>query len=1026
MVLKSDFVLPVKAAVAFVLASAAATAAFAQETPAPANAPAATQELQEITVTGSRIVRRDFNSDSPTVTVSSDVLKNTAEVSIDQQLAKLPQFVPGANQITSATDIQATPTNSPGIATINLRGLGANRSLVLLDGRRTQPNNASLVVDLNTLPAQAIDNVEIITGGAASAYGADAVAGVVNFKLKKNYQGVTFDVQSGQTARGDGTQTQVSALLGSNFADNKGNAMVGLTYSKRDAVYARDRPFEARASTDPGTAGVDTFGNFGGFVGSPTQAAVDSVFTAKGYAPGDVSKTAILYFNPAATTSGATLFSSAAGLVDHKPAPGYTGPLYPNYKLLSNGTLASNSPDGFLSLPLTRYSAFANAHFDLNEHATFYAQTNFDENETLTQSGGHSVAVNQWSVTVPVDAAHPVPSELATILASRSNPTAPWTLNKELDYMGETALDTTTQTYELLMGVRGDIGIKDWTYDFYGSHGNTSQTVGYRGFTDLASYQALVNLPNYGAGATFNNGRTGELASCTSGLNPFVTTPVSQDCINILQANIQTTSRLRQNQAELDLQGAIAEVPAGELRFAVGGDYRKDDYTYNPDHGLSTTNITSLTIGLFDTSPTSGAISVSEGYLELLAPLLKDLPAVKSLNLDAGYRYSSYNTAGGVSTWKVTADWSVNSFVKFRGGRQVANRAPNVAELFQPATFQTVNWPDHDPCSIVTRAPFGNVASNPNRAQVQALCTALAGGYKIDSNYYGNQSVYFPLGRDLQQGNPNLKSEQAETWTIGTVLQSPFDVAALRRLTLSVDYYNIVINGAIAPATTQTTYQECFNAYGTNPNYDPNNPFCKLIIRSPLNGYWIATDALFQNLGSIKTSGIDTQLDWSADVPGPGVIFANVNLNYLRAYDVTNVAGGPVLHYAGTVGSPITAPPYGAQFRWKLFSTLGYRIGPATASIDWRHLPSAKDVGLVTSPTVGYLDVPSYDQFDFAASWSITSRIEIRGGIDNLFDKQPPTVGIIPGVTTAAGVTDLGGSYDVLGRRFYLGFTARL
>ena len=1023
-------------AIAVALSSVAATAAYGQD------AAAAGAGLEEVTVTGSRIVRRDFNSDSPVVTVSSDILKSTAEVGIDQQLNKLPQFVPGANQVTSAADIQSTPTNSPGIATINLRGLGANRTLVLLDGRRTQPNNASLVVDLNTLPATAIDSVEIITGGAGSAYGADAVAGVVNFKLKRNYQGITLDVQSGQTTRGDGAQTQVSALLGSNFADNRGNTLVGLTFSRRDAIYSRDRPFESRAFTDPGTAAIDTFGNFAGFSGTPTQAAADAVFTPKGYAPGDVGKGSTFYFNPGATTGQATLFSNAPGAVSGKPAPGYAGPLGPDYKYLSNGALGSNNVNGFLSLPLTRYSAFATGHLDINDHATVYLQTNFDENETVTQAGGHAPAVLQWSVMIPYNplyddpasptylkgpagtAYHPIPKELATLLNSRGTPASPWQLNRELDFMGNTSLDTTTQTYEVLTGVRGNIGIRDWTYDFYGSHGDTSQLVGYRGFVDLASYQALVNLTNYGAGASFNNGRIGELASCTSGLNPFVTTPVTQDCKNIIDSGIQTSTHLRQNQVEMDLQGSIADVPAGDLRFALGGDYRSDDYTYNPDHGLSTTNITSLTVGLFDTSPTHGKVSVSEGYVELLAPLLKDLPAVKSLNLDAGYRYSSYNTSGGVSTWKVTADWAVNSFVKFRGGRQVANRAPNVAELFQPPTFQTVPWPDHDPCSNVTRAPYGNVASNPNRAQVQALCTALAGGFPITSAYVGNQSVYFPLGRDLQQGNPGLHSEQAETWTLGAVLQSPFAVAALERLTLAVDYYNITINGAIAPATTQTTYQECFNAYGTNPALDPNNPYCKLILRSPINGFWIATNALFQNLGSIKTSGIDTQLDWNAQA-GPGAIFANINFNYLRDYDVQNVAGGPVLHYANTVGAPITAPPYGAQFRWKTFTTVGYKVGPASVAVDWRHLPSARNVALATSSVGTTLPSPSYDELDLATSWTITSKIELRGGIDNLFDRQPPTIGVVPGVTNNAGVTDPAGSYDVIGRRFYIGVTAR-
>ncbi len=1014
----------VRIAVASAL-TAAATTALAQDAPdsKDANAP---QELQEVTVTGSRIVRSDFKSDSPMVTVNADALKNTGEVGIDQALNKLPQFVPGANQVTSAGDIQSTPTNSPGIATVNLRGLGANRTLVLLDGRRTQPNNASLVIDLNTIPSTAIDSVEIITGGAGSAYGADAVAGVVNFKLKHNYEGITFDAQSGETFRHDGAQTQASALIGSNFADDRGNAMVSLTYSKRDAIWNIDRPFERRAYTDPGTAAIDTFNNYPGFAGSSTQAAYDKVFGGLGYAPGTVKNGTSLYFVPGATTASAAPFSAAAG-AGGIPAPGYTGALYPNYKILSNGNLGANSVNGFLSLPLTRFSAFSEAHLKINDNVTAYLQTNFDDNETVTQSGGWSPSVLQWGVTVPYDAAHPVPAALATILNARATPNAGWALQNELDFMGPVNLDTTTKTYEILAGLRGNLGIKDWTYDLYASHGDTSQYIQYNNFVDLASYQALINLPNYGTGADFNNGRIGQLAHCTSGVNPFLNTPVSQDCKNIIAANASTTTDLKQNVAELDIQGGIVPLPAGDLRFAVGADYRNDSYEYNPSKGLSTTNITSLTIGEFDTSSTHGRIGVTEGYVELLAPLLKDLPAVRSFNVDVGYRYSQYSTAGGVSTWKATGDWDVNGFVKFRGGRQVANRAPNVAELFQPAVFLTVPWTDHDPCSNVTRAPWGNTPANTTtRKQVQALCTALAGGFKIDDNYVGNQSLYFPLGRDLQQGNPNLKSENAETWTAGAVFQSPFeDIKALRRVTLSVDYYQVVIKGAIAPATTAITYQECFNVYGTNPNFDPNNPYCKLILRSPINGFWLATNAQYQNLGEIKTSGVDSQLDWSMETGGPGMVFANINFNYLAAYDVQQVSGGPIFHYAGTIGSPITAPPYGAQFRWKLFSTLGYRIGPASVSMDWRHLPGAKNVGLVTSPTSGQLPTGSYDVFGLQGSWNITSHFEVRAGIDNLFDKQPLAVGVWPGVTNNAGVTDIAGSYDEIGRRFYMGFTAR-
>jgi iron complex outermembrane recepter protein len=1016
----------VRAAVAAALAGFATTPLFAQD----ANG-GGEDQLSEVTVTGSRILRRDFDSDSPITTVSTEALQNTSDIGIDRTLAKLPQVAAGLNQFSAAGDIQATPTNSPGIATVNLRGLGSNRTLVLLDGRRTQPANASLVVDLNTIPASAVDSVEIITGGAGSTYGADAVAGVVNFKLKRNYEGVSIDAQSGQSFHGDGNQRQVSALLGSNFSDSKGNAILGLTVSRRDVVFSRDREFYSSAYTDPGTAAGNGFPNFGGFSGAYGQAALDSVFGAKGFAPGDVKNTNSLYFNTAATTAGATLFTVAPS-ASGRAAPGYTGDLFPNYKLLTNGSLANNTTDGYMSLPLTRYSIFANTHYDVNDHVSFYGQASFDENHTRTQSGADAPAVNQWAVTVPRDANHPVPTELATILDSRSAATvnSPWTLNKVLDYMGHTSLQTTTNTYEMVAGVRGEIGFRDWTYDVFGTHGRTSQGTTYTGFADLATYQALINLPNYGAGADFNNARIGQLAHCTSGLNPFVNTGVSQDCINILDSQLKTTTGVDQTQAEVDVQGSLFGLPAGDLRFAVGADYRKNSFDYLPDRGISTQNVTSVAIGLFDTTATSGEISVKEAYVEFLAPVLKDLPAVKSLSLNAGYRLSDYDTATGkVNTWKLTMDWSVTDWIGFRGGRQVANRAPNVAELFSPAVFTTVPWPDHDPCSNLTRAKYGNVATNPDRAKVQALCSKLSGGFAIGDNYVGNQPQYFGFGRDLTQGNPDVESEDAKTWTIGTVFRSPFDSQWLRKLTISADYYSVNIEGAISPASTAYVYQQCFNAFGTNPTYDATNDYCKRILRLPTNGFWLATNAQYQNLGAIKTSGVDMQVDWSATTPFfndmTGTVFANVNANWLEAYDVQNVAGGETLHY---VNSSITGGPANTSyFRWKFYTTVGFSAGPGTVSLSWRHLPETDNVALVTNPSSTVLPTEKYDIFDLTGRWAITSSLSARLGVENLFDKQPPRVGvnaINPGATTAAGLTDTS-SYDVLGRRFYVGVNAR-
>jgi iron complex outermembrane receptor protein len=1004
--------------------SAAASAQTASPTVAAPAEPAAASRDADIVVTGSRIARRDYDSDTPLTTISSSTLQATSDVGIDQALAKLPQVVPGANQFFSATDLQPTPTNSPGIATVNLRGLGSNRTLVLLDGRRTQPANATLVVDLNTIPAAMIDTVEVITGGAGATYGADAVAGVVNFKLKRNFSGVTIDTQYGQTFRNDGSQFQATALMGGNFADDRGNAVIGISYADRGKVYGKDRAFQRNAFSDPGTAGVASFPVAAGATITPTQAAINSVFVPRGYSPGDVAPADVFYFNPAATTAGANLYSVAAGRVSGRTAPGYQGPTYPGYKYLTNGNLVSNITEGYISLPLTRYSLFGNAHYDVNDNIEFYVQGNFNNTETFTQLGDAPSAFSQWSVTVPYDAAHPVPTELATLLNSRAAPGAAWTLNRALTFLGQRGTHTRTYTYEVLAGFRGKTGLGDFTYDVFGSHGRTSQTAILSGYADLSRYQALINLPNYGANADFNNGRTGLLAHCTSGLNPFVTAPVSQDCIDIISARVKTVTDVTQDQVEANLQGGLVDLPAGSLRLAIGASYRKNGFSYLPDDGISTGNINSVTIGLFDTTGTKGSVDSKEFYGELLVPVIRDKPFFEEVSLNAGYRYSDYNTTGGVSTWKITGDWKMTRWLKLRGGYQAANRAPNVAELFQPAVFQTVPWPDHDPCSNLTRAAYGNVAANPNRAKVQALCTTLAGGFAIGDSYVGNQPQYFPLGRDLQQGNRNLTNEKAKTWTIGGVLRSPFDTPLTRRLSLTVDYYDIRVEGAIAPASTQLVYQECFNGLGNNPNYDPNNSYCKAIIRSNVNGFWIATNAQFQNLGVIHTSGIDAQLDWSIPAPAfggeEGTINANVVFNYLNAYKVQNNPGGPVFDYAGSVGASPLTPPYGSQYRWKLFSTFSYDFGPASLSMSWRHLPATRNYQKVTTPTSGVQKTGAYDLFTLNGRVKINKIFELRGGIENLFDRSPEVVGRNPGVTNAAGVTDVS-NYDILGRRFYFG-----
>ena len=390
----------VRSVVSSIVAAALMPIAQAQEAD-----PAAAEEVSEVTITGSRIVRRDFASDSPLATVSEEALQNTSEIGVEQSLNRMPQFVPGQNQFSDAISITVTPRNTPGIATANLRGLGANRTLVLLDGRRTQPANASMVVDLNTIPTAAIESIEVITGGAGSTYGADAVAGVVNFKLKRNYQGITLEAQTGQTEAGDGNQRSATALIGANFGEDRGNAMIGMSFSKRDAIIREDRDFFSALLNEPLSTATQ-FPNFSGFVanapgnitnspagGSPSQAAVNSVFGGKGFVAGDVANTNSFWFNKAATTDQATLFVTPQARISGTLSPGYLGATFPDDPrakyVVSNAntgaqTLTTNNIGAYLQVPLTRYSLFTNLHYDVADRVTAYMQASFDENKTRT------------------------------------------------------------------------------------------------------------------------------------------------------------------------------------------------------------------------------------------------------------------------------------------------------------------------------------------------------------------------------------------------------------------------------------------------------------------------------------------------------------------------------------------------------------------------------------------------------------------------------------------------------------------
>ncbi len=1021
---------PNSARVQLGLAIAAAIAGTAASLPSWAQEASKAQEapLAEIQITGSRIVRRDLEAASPILTVEPTTFENISNLGMEAALNKLPQFQPAGTQFVTS-DNQASAFNSPGISSLNLRGLGSNRSLILVDGRRAQPANATLVVDVNTIPSAAIANVEVISGGASATYGADAIAGVVNFKLKKDFQGMDLDVQSGITEQGDGAETRLSVLIGSNLADGRGNVMFGAEASKRDAVQQRDRDFYTRAWADPGTLLTASLYHTAQFVPTgtnlPSQAAVNALFP--GYT--GVNRTTAFNIN-----ADGTVFKNIA--VPGNPGMssiGYTGSMA-GVKSQPNGTLAQPETTTNLSSPLQRYSLFGRATFDVTDNTMVFIQANLSSLEVVSKSTLAPAVSVTFNTPIPRDAAHPVSPQLAALLDSRPNPNAPFNIDRTLDFLDPLRSENDSTMYQLMFGLDGKLPIKDWTWEAYVSHGET-RILNYLddGYASRERMRLVAAAPNYGANLTLTS--PGSYTShCTTGL-PFVSYfTVSQDCKDAISVRMKNITSIKQDVVELDTQGGIVDLPSGELRGALGASYRKDQALFDPDVLNDTESVVDTPIGLFAANNTAGTTKVKEIYGELLVPILKDLPAIRDLNFELGARLSDYDFSGKTKTYKGLMNWKVNDFVSFRGGYQAANRAPNIAELYLGVTQTVAAFPESDPCAVTTLAKYGNVASNPNRAKVQQLCSAIIGtGISVfdqdPNNWIGGNGGYFPLEREARRGSTSLKPEEAKTWTAGFVLRSPFEKASLSRMTASIDYYRISINDTIAPLGASAVYALCFNADGnSNPTYSVNDPggYCKLTSRDGVTGGRLQVEAPYANLGLTTTSGIDLQFNWQSDLADlgverlPGAVAVSLGANYLFDFTTqTNPVAAPVQN-KGTLSTTLGTVSQTGQYDYRTFTTLSYINSGLSVGLNWMHLPSIHNAAYAMDHTTPIQGAGSYDNFGMFAGWQVTGNITVRGGIDNLLNREPEVVGYTPGVTNALGST-ASGFYDLLGRRYYAG-----
>lgn len=986
------------------------------------------EKAGEIIVTGSRIVRRDFVANTPITTVDQEVLQNTGSFALETKLMQLPQFAGTANSQFS------TGYFNTGAATLNLRNLGENRNLVLLDGRRLQPaTRETLAVDINVIPAALIENVEIISGGASAVYGADAVSGVVNFKLKQNFEGIALDAYAGISERGQNQIFDGSAMIGGNFADGRGNAVLALSYSHRGEVWNDTIPFYQRGFEVGALPASSTFLSAGTYnptqsPNRPSQAALNTYFGQFGAPPGAVSTTQIIGFN----NDGTSLYNVAGPAIYN-----YLNPLYPRYAIDTfttpgTATLKQNyTADTMGSLPVERWSVFGRAHYDLTDNINMFGQVLYTHYTSIT-AGGSPTAANSWAVEIPRDAAHPIPASFATLLDSRPDPNASWRLNKTLTFLGLGRVQHSNDVFQAMLGLRGEFGGSGITWEAYGSHGE-SQLLdkGVSGFASVQRLTQLLQAPDYGK--NFSN----SIGKCTSGINPFgeqngvgpnagtlgdpSLPAVSADCIDFLNPYWTNYTKIKQDILEATVQGGLMQLPAGEARFAAGVGYRRTSLDYDADKAFAADqNYRSDLAGQFGVASVEGSDSVREAYVELLVPLLQDLPLIKHLEVDLAYRFSDYQRSGSTHTYKADLSWQVIDPLRVRAGYQRAVRAPNVYEQFGPPTL--VFDSAVDACQSNVTASYANIAANPSRTKVQALCRTLmdTGAPPILdpvndpyglNGYIGGGSASL---NSYPRGNPNLRPEEADTFTVGAVFDPKWVLPGEGRFRLSVDYYNITINGAIGSLGANLTYQLCFNADGqSNPTYDPNNIYCQTVGRQkePGTGSPSGVFSLYLNQGEIKTSGVDVQADLRFDV-GPGRMGVNTMVNYLDSFTRRVGPGAPTLEYAGFNGG---------YFRWKTFTDISYTLGDGTLGLRWRYLSPTKTQDYLVTPckaTRCFADTKDYNMFDLYWNVRLGEHYTVRGGIDNLLDRDPPLVRGIPGNTDPQ-------NYDLLGRRYYIAASAK-
>ena len=979
-------------------------------------------QVTEIVVTGSRIPQPNLTSVSPIQAVGHQEFELTGTTDVIDLLNTLP-----SNFQNNAADFSNTtnPLTGPGgITTADLRGLGPQRTLVLVNGRRLglgDPNTGdpNPAPDLDQIPVALIDHVEVLTGGASSTYGSDAIGGVVNFIMKKDFEGLQIDGQYGidqhtqhnSYAQGliaaagynephdewDGQNTDFSVIFGANAPDGKGNVTGYFEFRNADPVLEGDRDFSGCS-----------------IVKTNSGAACDGSANSNLFEP----------------LTGPNANTGAYSVVGHNfanfPAAGSVPPSYFN----------SNAYE-YLSRADTRYLGGFFAHYDITDWAKPYAEFSMMSDRSSSQIAPDALFLGGGADNggIDINCANPLLStQEATTLCGAApaggygGATANVFIGRRNVEGGGRLSDYDHTNYRIVLGTKGDLG-DAWHYDAYGSYYYTSL------FTSISNYLSLDRIGSALEATT--NPATGAV-QC---LDPNA---VAAGCVpyNIFQQGGVTPAQLAYLNERGTAEGTIEEQifegdVTGDLgKYGVkspwaddgvgvsfGADNRWDHLDFAPDQAelsgdLSGAGGASVSV--------DKAISVQEEYFETRIPIAQKQPFIEDLELSGGYRYSDYSTSGGVSTYKVGGEWAPIPDIRFRASYDRAIRAASILEAYTPQTVTNTSVVSVDACAPTVNAAGGLVAASATLAQCERTGVTAA--------EYGNGGTtdkifQCPAGQcaTLTGGNASLAPEVSDTYSIGATVQPSF----LKGFTGSIDYWDIKIAGEIGTIPLSTSYSNCLNGVDTAA-------FCPNVVRTPIGnlfgttigggGYIIGTNA---NVAAAEASGIDFQGDYRLALEDVGVQgLGSLSFHFVGTFQLKNttqsLAGQPTYDCSGLFGSTcqLDDPVWRHDFRltwntpWNVLASLQWRYIGA-ASLD----TNSPQPGL-SNGTFDYANarIPAVNYLDLSTAWRVNQTLTVRAGVQNILDQDPP---IISSEITGSGSPNTYPTYDLLGRQLFVSATAK-